>query len=293
MSKNNSIEFYREVPKEQRRLFFDFRADHPFKMIQYRNKNMEYLSTGEGEKVLLFLHGALVGPEMWFYPILQLKGNYRIISPLFIPQMMGAEEAAGFVQAILSKENISKATVIGYSYGGGLAQYLAEINPRLVEKLVLTHTGLAGRESAKREILKTKIIVSLLPFTLMKKGLGKRIAYFQSSNWNEFHRAFFLEAVSTLTKKDFTDYLDSMIRFTSETEILNTNKREWQGETVLMGTPDDEDAFKYLEQLGELYPQARRYIFENDGGHHMIFLFPEVFTQVLLKYLELEKYNDN
>ncbi len=95
MSKNNSIEFYREVPKEQRRLFFDFRADHPFKMIQYRNKNMEYLSTGEGEKVLLFLHGALVGPEMWFYPILQLKGNYRIISPLFIPQMMGAEEAAG------------------------------------------------------------------------------------------------------------------------------------------------------------------------------------------------------
>ena len=249
---------------------------------------MEYLSTGEGEKVLLFLHGALVGPEMWFYPILQLKGNYRIISPLFIPQMMGAEEAAGFVQAILSKENISKATVIGYSYGGGLAQYLAEINPRLVEKLVLTHTGLAGRESAKREILKTKIIVSLLPFTLMKKGLGKRIAYFQSSNWNEFHRAFFLEAVSTLTKKDFTDYLDSMIRFTSETEILNTNKREWQGETVLMGTPDDEDAFKYLEQLGELYPQARRYIFENDGGHHMIFLFPEVFTQVLLKYLEME-----
>lgn len=293
MSKNNSIEFYREVPKEQRRLFFDFRADHPFKMIQYKNRIMEYLSTGEGEKVLLFLHGALVGPEMWFYPILQLKGNYRIISPLFIPQMMGAEEAAGFVQAILSKENISKATVIGYSYGGGLAQYLAEINPRLVEKLVLTHTGLAGRESAKREILKTKIIVSLLPFTLMKKGLGKRIAYFQSSNWNEFHRAFFLEAVSTLTKKDFTDYLDSMIRFTSETEILNTNKREWQGETVLMGTPDDEDAFKYLEQLGELYPQARRYIFENDGGHHMIFLFPEVFTQVLLKYLELEKYNDN
>lgn len=127
-------------------MFLDFQKDHPYSTILFQNKELEYLSSGEGKKTLVFLHGTLVRPDMWFYPIIELEDKYRIIALLFPPQMMGAQEAADFVRSILKKENISKAVFIGYSYGGGVVQYFAEKYPDLLEKLVLSHTGLLGWE---------------------------------------------------------------------------------------------------------------------------------------------------
>ena len=121
---------------------------------------------------------------------------------------MGAQEAADFVRSILKKENISKAVLIGYSYGGGVAQYFAEKYPDLLDKLVLSHTGLAGREDSTNQLEKFKKVVKLLPFFLIKKKLKDRIEYVPSSEWNEFHKAYFMEINSKMTKRLFLDYIE-------------------------------------------------------------------------------------
>jgi pimeloyl-ACP methyl ester carboxylesterase len=84
---------YRDVPEEQQQLFLDFRRNHPYSTILFQNKELRYLSSGKGEKTVVFLHGALVRPDMWFYPILELEKTFRIIAPLFPSHMMGAQEA--------------------------------------------------------------------------------------------------------------------------------------------------------------------------------------------------------
>jgi len=58
--------------------------------MRFQGKERQYLSCGQGEKAVVFLHGALVGPDMWFYPILELEKKDRIIVPQFKPQTMGA-----------------------------------------------------------------------------------------------------------------------------------------------------------------------------------------------------------
>jgi pimeloyl-ACP methyl ester carboxylesterase len=244
---------------------------------------LKYLSSGEGKKTLVFLHGALVRPDIWFYPITKLEDKIRVIAPLFPPQLMGAQEAADYIRAILKKENIAKAILIGYSYGGGVAQYFAEKHPDMLDKLILSHTGLLGRESSISLLEKFKKVVNLLPFFLIKMKIKDRIECVPSSEWNEFHKSYFLEINSKMTKRLFLDYIDSMLKFANEAKDFPEDKREWKGETILLGTRSDKDAFEHFDRLLELYPNSKSYFFKEEGGHHMLFLFPEEYTQVLIQ----------
>lgn len=284
--KHNSSSFYRDVPDEQQKLFPDFHKNHPYSTILFQSKELKYLSSGEGKKTLVFLHGALVRPDMWFYPIIKLEEKFRIIAPLFPPQMMGVQEAADFVRSILEKENISKAVLIGYSYGGGVAQYFAEKYPEKVETLVLSHTGLLRKEDGKQKLARAYKILRITPFFLLKLLFKKRIAYYPDSTWNEFHQAYFKEIFSKLGKSLLLEHLADSIKTTEGLPENIEHKRKWQGKTIIFATKDDKDAFKYLDSLKELYKNSDDYVFDEAGGHHMIFLFPEKYTQILSQYLE-------
>ena len=111
--------------------------------------------------------------------------------------------------------------------------------------------------------------------------VGPDIETVPISRWNEFHKAYFLAVSARLTKLYFLDYLESIIKFYAETKDFPADTREWKGETVLMGTRNVEDAFKYFDRLIRLYPQASSYIFEEKGGHHTAILFPEKLAEVL------------
>ena len=136
------------------------------------------------------------------------------------------------------------------------------------------------------QLEKFKNVVKFLPFFLMKKKLKKRIEYVPSSQWNAFHKAYFMDIHAKLTKRLFLDYIESTVRFADEANCFPGDKREWKGETLLLGTRSDNDAFKYFERLLKVYPNSNRYIFEEQGGHHLLFLFPEKYTQILSQYLE-------
>ena len=90
-----------------------------------------------------------------------------------------------------------------------------------------------------------------------------------------------MEINSKITKRLFLDYIESMLKFADEANCFPIDKREWKGETILLGTRSDKDAFRYFERLLKLYPNSKNYIFTEEGGHHMLFLFPEKYTQVL------------
>lgn len=234
--------FYKKVREEQRGLFLDFLEDHPYSTISFRGKNLKYISSGQGDKTLVFLHGALVRPDMWFYPIIKLDEKFRIIAPFFPPNGIGVQEAANFVRSILEKENISKVVLIGYSYGGGVAQYFAEKYPERVDKLILSHTGLLRKEDGKQKLARAYKILRITPFFLLELLFKKRIAHYPDSNWNEFHQAYFKEIFSKLGKPLLLEFLANSVKSIEDLPENVEHIRKWLGKTIIFATKDDKES---------------------------------------------------
>lgn len=285
--------FFTNVPNYQYQILDQFIQNHPVKSYKKADKTFEYLTAGTEVKnrnnTILLLHGAMFDAVMWFYVISRLEKQYHVIAPCMPQTGLNATDSLQYVREIMEAENISKATITGYSGGGGIAQLFAEKYPESVETLVLTHTGLLRRENSRQRIKKViKIMSALPPFTIkILKNIRGR--YGKESEWFQFKKAYFNAMFQSITKKVFIQYLKNSLEFLTEIESLPNGKVTWNGPTIIMGTESDLDTFQHFESLKKLYRNNRSYIFTEPGGHHMIFLYPEKFTNILLRLLRFNE----
>ncbi len=275
------IPFFEHVSSEQRDFFENFLDNHLFKGIQIDGKQFEYISCGKGSKTILLLHGAMVSAHMWFYVIKRLEKDYRIIAPTLPKEGLGANQANRLINKIFEEEKVEKAIIVGYSYGGAIAQYFTQTYPEKVELLVLSHTGLMRGEesiSATKKMLK---VIRILPSGFLSLIQFLRLRGNVESEWREFRKAFFKWMFSTIQKKDFINLLEESNQFCQDVADSEKTRIPWDGSTVLLGTNSDKDTFKYFDVLSQLYPSSTEYVFDLPGGHHTIFLHPVEYTSKL------------
>ncbi len=286
-SKDNSwIPFFNEVPSDQKDFFKDFLDCHPFKEIHIDGNQFEYISCGKGSKTILLLHGAMVTAHMWFYVIRKLESEYRIITPTLPKEGLGANQANRLINKIFEVEKVEKAILVGYSYGGAIAQYFTQTYPEKVELIVLSHTGLMRGEesiSATKKMLK---VIRLLPSGFVNLIQFLRLHGKTESEWSAFRKAFFTWMFSNIQKNDFINLLEESIQFCHDVADSEGTRIPWKGRTVLLGTKSDKDTFKYFDALSQLYPDSSKRIFDLPGGHHTIFLHPVEYTSTLQELIE-------
>lgn len=108
-----------------------------------------YRESGSGDRVVLFIHGNTASSLWWERAMANLPEGVRALAPDLRgcgdskkpapPWSMNdlAEDIYQFVQAL----GVERATVVGHSLGGGVAQYLTVNHPELVERLVLVNSA--------------------------------------------------------------------------------------------------------------------------------------------------------
>lgn len=115
--------------------------------LVYKNMNLHYQDTGEGEPLVL-IHGFLEELSMWqdistFFEKthrvirLDLLGHGRTGNLGYIHTM---EDQAGLVKFLLDEFNITNATLIGHSMGGYIALAFAELNPEMTKGICLMNS---------------------------------------------------------------------------------------------------------------------------------------------------------
>jgi pimeloyl-ACP methyl ester carboxylesterase len=203
MTRPNTPErIYRGVPPAQSERLFTFRATHPYHRITVGQSTWRYLACGEGERALLFLPGAFLRADMWFNQILALEEDYRIVAPdaYALQGLFDMDAVCDALVRSLDEERMDRATVIGISAGGGVAQVLLQTHPERVEHAVLSHCGVLDH-STKRDRQTKRILwlVRILPMFLIRRAL-KRMTTGEtpvSSRWVAFHDAYLREAIPT------------------------------------------------------------------------------------------------
>ncbi len=270
---------FEKVLPDQYNMFGNFIKTHPLKSIKRKDKEITYLDCGEGEKVLLFLHGAFLRGDMFFYTISQMENEYRIIAPTFPMEELSSLDAIEWIKIIRKTEKIQKFCIIGYSFGGGIAQALMYFHPEWLQGVVLTHTSNLYRKISLRSMKLFAIILKFVPFKIIMKKMRERRIYSQDLIWYQFHQAYFEERIQSFKKQYFIRWIKNLIKLGSA--IKGISAPNFLKPMVLLGTKDDVDAFPSLTKLQELYPHAKTHIFDGEGGHHYIFLHPKYYTKII------------
>ena len=121
--------------------------------VSIHGHEVGYRMEGEGPAILL-IHGIAGSSTAWRDVVPALAQQYTVIAPDLIGHGQSAKPVGDYslgayasgMRDLLRVLGVPRATVVGQSFGGGVALQLAYQHPELCERLVLVDSGGLGRE---------------------------------------------------------------------------------------------------------------------------------------------------
>jgi pimeloyl-ACP methyl ester carboxylesterase len=125
----------------------------PIQHVRIHGEEVAYRRGGQGP-VLLLLHGIAGSSGTWIATMRLLQRDYTVIAPDFLGHGESAKPPGDYslgnhasgIRDFLHMLDIERVTVVGQSFGGGVAMQFAYQFPELCERLVLVDAGGLGRE---------------------------------------------------------------------------------------------------------------------------------------------------
>lgn len=260
-----------------------FRSAHPPKIIEVDGAKWEYVSFGEGEEAILFLHGMTGAYDIWWQEMEALQSEYHVISVTY-PAVDTLEEMSTGVLAILDKEGVDKTNIVGTSLGGYFAQYLVANHSDRILRAVFANTF------PPNDLIEEKngTIGSLIPFLPewviidVLRGSFVNSLYPASGN-DELTLAFLMElSYGRVSRAQVAG------RYRCVVEKFDAPDPDALGVPVMIIEADNDPLVELTlrEQLKATYPSA--VVHTLSGVGHMPYLkLPEEYTQFLREFFAI------
>ncbi len=125
----------------------------PIRYVTIHGQRIGYRMGGDGP-VLLLLHGIAGSSQTWIPAMELLQSHYTVVAPDFLGHGHSSKPTADYslgnfaswMRDLLVVLGIERATVVGQSFGGGVAMQFVYQFPGFCERLVLVDAGGLGRE---------------------------------------------------------------------------------------------------------------------------------------------------
>ncbi|GGB37189.1 putative hydrolase [Flexivirga endophytica] len=129
------------------------KASPKIRFVDVHGHRRAFVTAGQGPALLL-LHGVACDHTTWDRVIRPLARDHTVIAPDLLGHGRSAKPHADYslggyangMRDLLSLLQIERATVVGHSFGGGVAMQFAYQFPELTERLVLIAPGGIGPE---------------------------------------------------------------------------------------------------------------------------------------------------
>jgi pimeloyl-ACP methyl ester carboxylesterase len=257
---------YAQVPADRLEQFQAFRRAFPYKDLTLDGVTWSYLTGGQGDSPLLLLSGALAIPDISWVTIVNFAARRRVIVPAY-PSLTTMDALVDGIAAILRREGVEQAHVMGGSYGGFVAQVFVRRHPQLTRSLVLSHTQPPYPETAAR-IRPFARLLRWMPMGLVRQMMH-RVFRSMMPEWSEETAcllAIFDELIGyALDKKDVTGILERTVDY-SVRSFAPQDLSGWPGKVLLVFGDDDPATPPDVRQrLESLYPGCQVHLFEGTG----------------------------
>ncbi len=122
--------------------------------ITLHGHEVTYRTAGDGEQVLVLIHGITGSSQTWADALPALAEHYTVVAPDLLGHGQSAKPVGDYslgayasgIRDLLGALGHERATVVGHSLGGGVAMQFAYQFPERCDRLVLVSSGGLGRE---------------------------------------------------------------------------------------------------------------------------------------------------
>jgi pimeloyl-ACP methyl ester carboxylesterase len=164
--------------------------DFPLQYVSIHGHVVGFRRGGSGSgPALLFLHG-IAGSSLTWIPVMsRLQNDFTVLAPDFVGHGHSAKppgdyslgNLASWTRDLLDVLGIERVTLVGQSYGGGVALQFAYQFPERIERLVLVDSGGLGQDVSwilRLLAIPGADLVMPILFPSFVRNLGDRAARF-------------------------------------------------------------------------------------------------------------------
>jgi pimeloyl-ACP methyl ester carboxylesterase len=274
----------------------------PVEYVTVHGHRRAYVKVGSGPALLL-LHGLGCDHTTWNPIINSLAEDFTVIAPDFLGHGESDKPRADYsiggyangMRDLLTILNIDKVTVVGHSFGGGVAMQFAYQFPERTERLVLVSSGGLGREVT----LGIRAInlpgfhpfVGLLNLPVMRHLTRSLLVGLSDSGITAFRD---LDEVADIVgawgdpraRRAIKHLVRNCVDMSGQ--IISMRDRAYLTATLPMAVVWGEDDMvlprKHAEVLSSLAPEARVEVFD-DAGHLPHKAHPDRFVEFLTSFI--------
>lgn len=267
--------------------------------------DLAFRMEGQGPALLL-IHGIGGNSVTWLDVMDRLVARYRVVAPDLLGHgesekpmgdySLGAQ--AAFLRDLLGALDIPRATIVGHSFGGGIAMQLSYQHPELCDRIVLESSGGLGREiSPVLRLLAVpgaELVLPLIAPTFVRERGDALFAWLRARGIRAPHINEGWLAYSSLadpgTRRAFVRELRSVVDFGGQ--VVNAGDRLYlsavQPTLIVWGDRDAVIPVAHARAAHEAIPGSRLEIIEG-AGHFPHAEQPGRFAALLDAFMESTK----
>lgn len=257
---------------------------------------------GQGQTILL-IHGIAGTWSTWVAAMKRMASRYRVLAPDLLGHgdsdkptgdySLGAH--ASFLRDLLGGLDIGQATVVGHSFGGGIAMQLSYQHPELCERMVLVSSGGLGREiNAALRLLAipgSELVLPLIAPSFVRERGNALLAWIRDQGIRSpgIHEGW--QAYSSLadpdTRRAFVRELRSVVDYRGQVVSASDRLHLSAGHPTLIvwGDRDPMIPVAHARAAHAAITGSRLEIFEG-AGHFPHAEYPERFAEVVAEFVE-------
>jgi 3-oxoadipate enol-lactonase len=262
------------------------------KSLKIRGVEWHYVTGGRGEQTILLFHGAVGGAETMRWLASAFEDEYRTITPT-VADVSTLDAVCDAASAILDREHVARAVVLGGSFGGLVAQAFFKRRRAQVQDLVLLSTG-APSPAVGARTARTTALMRLLPFPFMRgmmrlemrRHLAAPFPEEYAARVSEFRQRLDHYFDHTLTKRTLLSRVALSVDFNRRESYAPADAAGWPGRVLIIES-DDDPLVPPAERrrLRETYPRAFVCTFPG-AGHLIPLLRPEELVGLVKAFLK-------
>ncbi len=267
--------------------------------VEIENFKLYYEVKGQGEPLVL-ISGFASGAWLWFNQINDLAKYFQVItfdprgisqSKLNENETVSIKEIADDVCEILDELRINKASVLGTSFGGFVAQEFALRYPERLNKLILACTSFGGVNHVLPDNFE---VISAFSATENLNNLERIRKFmipaftkdFAKNNFAVIEKTCLLREQNKVPETVYLQQLASATTFDMQAKVSQIIAET----LVISGDKDQVVPMQNSINLANMIPKSRLEIIENSG--HLFFIEQaEKFNKIVTEFVQSSNFS--